>query len=73
MGRTRNAVCQKWYRRSESSASAKNHISKIKVGNLATPHKSFLHIFQFARADFFLLKGKENFWGSALNEQGGGA
>jgi hypothetical protein len=41
---------------------------------LATPQKSFLRIFYFARARIFLLKGKESFLrDSALNEQGGGA
>ena len=37
--------------------------------------KNFLYIFYFARADFFLLKGKENFSASASapKTRGGGA
>jgi len=38
---------------------------------LATPQKSFLHIFYFARARFFLLKGKENFFAGLCSERAG--
>ena len=38
---------------------------------LATPQKSFLHIFYFARPRFFLLKGKENFFAGLCSERAG--
>ena len=38
---------------------------------LATQQKSFLHIFYFAHARFFLLKGKENFFAGFCSERAG--
>src|SRR3990167_7300767 len=38
---------------------------------LATQQKSFLRIFYFARARFFLLKGKENFFAGFCSERAG--
>src|SRR3989344_1870172 len=44
-----------------------------RAGNRHAPQKSFLCISDFARADFFLLKGKENFVVLLCSdEQGGG-
>jgi len=39
---------------------------------LATPKKSFVRIFGFARARFFLLKGKQNFSLVFCSERAGG-
>ncbi|MFH2004841.1 MAG: hypothetical protein ABIK27_08960 [Bacteroidota bacterium] len=40
--------------------------------SLATPQKSFVRIFGFARAGFFLLKGKQNFSVVFCSERAGG-
>ena len=41
------------------------------LASLAVQQKSFLHIFYFARARFFLLKGKENFFADLCSERAG--
>jgi hypothetical protein len=40
--------------------------------SLATQQKSFLRISDFARAGFFLLKGKENFFAGFCSQRAGG-
>ena len=57
-------------------------LTKIRIANfdapprrrsltLAIPQKSFLHIFYFSPARFFLLKGKENFFAGFCSERAG--
>ena len=41
------------------------------LASLAVQQKSFLHIFYFAPARFFLLKGKENFFADLCSERAG--
>jgi len=41
------------------------------LASLAVPQKSFLRNFYFARARFFLLKGKENFFAELCSERAG--
>ena len=41
------------------------------LASLAVQQKSFLRFFYFARADFFLLKGKENFFAGFCSERAG--
>jgi len=41
------------------------------LASLAVQQKSFLHIFYFAAARFFLLKGKENFFAGFCSKRAG--
>jgi len=65
-----NSFYQKFLKKSNRSAPP----PAANDGGTAS-QKNFLHIFYFARARFFLLKGKENFSASAsaLKARGGGA